>query len=284
MMLLGLLAVLCVSVTGPDITAADLAKAEPVFTPADPSAHVAYAPTPGVRRIMHAAEARQLLQRLDVTSDAPLSEACFERPLSPLSIDAVTAAMRKSLGPEARLKVADLSAFPVPAGELVFPLEDLGQPPVELWRGYVLYDGVKQFRVWAHVKVSVSARHLIALEDLKPGVPIKLSQLAFRSVDEFPQKRMTPASLEHLDGALPRRFIPANSPVWSDSINPPLDVTKGDRVAVTVNSGLAKISIDAEAATSGRRGDLIALKNLESGKLFRGRIDAPGRVALEALR
>jgi flagella basal body P-ring formation protein FlgA len=283
-MMLAFLAVLCVAVAGPEITAGDLAKAEPVFTPADPNAHVAYAPTPGVRRIMHPPEVNQLLKRLEFTSDAPLSEACFERPLARLSVDAVTAAMRKALGPEARLQVSDLSAFPVPVGELVFPLEDLGQPPVELWRGYVLYDGVKQFRVWAHVKVSVAARHLIALEDLKPGVPIKLSQLAFQSVEEFPQKRVTPASLEQMDGALPRRFIHANSPVWTDSINPPLDIAKGDRVAVTVNSGLARISIDAEAATSGRRGDLIALKNLESGKLFRGRIDAPGKAALEALR
>ena len=72
--------------------------------------------------------------------------------------------------------------------------------------------------------------------------------------------------------------------MWSDSIEPPLDITKGDRVTVRVSSGLAKISIDAEAETSGRRGDPVALKNLESGRLFRGRIDAPGQAALEALR
>jgi flagella basal body P-ring formation protein FlgA len=283
-MLLGLLAVLCVSVAGPDITAGDLAKAEPFFTPADPGVRLVYSPVPGVRRVMHEPEVSQLLKRLDFTSDAPIGDACFERPLAPLSIEAVRNAMQKALGPEAHLEISDLSAYPAPPGELVFPLEDLGRPPVALWRGYVLYDGSKQFRVWAHVKISVTARRLIALQDLKQGVPIKLSQVAIQSIEEFPQKRATPLSLEHLDGALPRRFIPANSPVWSDAIDPPLDITKGDRVTVTVNSGLARISIDAEAETSGRLGDLVALRNLESGKLFRGRVDAPGQAALEAHR
>lgn len=284
MMLVGIVAALCVSVAGPNITAGDLAKAEPVFTPADPNVVVAFAPTPGVQRLMAAGEVRQLLNHLQIATDAHLTEACFERPLAPLSVAAVTAAMRKSLGPDAHLEVSDVSGFRVPPGELVFPIDDLGPPPMGLWRGYVLYDGGKQFRVWAHVKVRTTQQRLVALEDLKQGVPIKLYQVALKSAECYPDKRVTPLSLEHVEGAIPRRFIAASSPVWSDSIDPPLDVTKGDRVTVRVDSGLAQISIDAEAATSGRRGDPISLKNLESGKIFRARIDAPGRAVLEARR
>lgn len=283
MILLGVLAVLCVSVAGPDITAGDLAKAEPVFTPADPAVRIAYAPTPGVQRLMHPSEARQLLKGLGITTDALLPEACFERPMAPLSFDAARTVMRKALGPEPRLEISEISRSPVPPGELVFPLEDLGAPPLALWRGYVIYDGNNKYRVWARVKVSVTTRRLVALQDLKLGVPIKVSQVAFQMVEEFPQKRVTPLSLEHFDASIPRHFIAANSPVWSDSIDPPMDITKGDLVSVTVSSGLAKINIDAEAESSGRRGDPVSLKNLESGKLFRGRIDAPGQAALEAL-
>ena len=288
MMLFGILAVLCISVAGPDITAGDLVKAASVVTPVvDLNTPLVYAPTPGIQRVMHAAEVRQLLARLNIPTDPAatgLGDVCFERPLTPLSIDAVKAAMRKTLGPEPHLEISEVSGFRVPAGELVFPLEGLGPPPAGLWHGYVIYDGNKKFRVWAQVKVSVTARHLMALQDLKPGVPIKLFQVAMQSVEEYPQKRATPLSPEHLEGSIPRRFIAANTPVWNDSIDPPLDITKGDRVTVTVSSGLAKISIDAEAETSGRRGDPVSLKNLESGKLFRARIDAPGLAALEALR
>jgi flagella basal body P-ring formation protein FlgA len=284
MILVGILAALCVPVAGPNITAGDLAKAEPVFTPADPNVVVGYAPTPGMQRVMVPGEVSQIFNRLQISTGARLSEACFERPLAPLSIAAVTAAMRKSLGTEARLEVSDVSGFRVPAGEVVFPLDDLGPAPIGLWRGYVLYDGGKQFRVWAHVKVRTTQQRLVALEDLKQGVPIKLYQVALKPVDAYPDKRVTPLSLEHIEGSIPRRFIAANSPVWNDAIDPPLDITKGDRVTVHVESGLAQISIDAEAETSGRRGDPVALKNLESGKIFRARIDAPGEAVLEARR
>ena len=69
--------------------------------------------------------------------------------------------------------------------------------------------------------------------------------------------------------------IAANSPIWSDSIEPPNEVTKGDRVIVTVSSGLARLSFDAEAQNSGRRGDFISFKNPDSGKLFRARVEGP---------
>jgi flagella basal body P-ring formation protein FlgA len=285
MMLFGIVAAaLCIPVAGPNITAGDLAKAAPVFTPADAAVAVGYAPTPGIQRIMPSGEVRQLLNRFGVPADVRVGGACFERPMTSLSIDTVTAAMRKTLGPEPKLEVLDISQFRVPTGELVFPLEDLGQPPLGLWRGYVLYDDGKRFRVWAHVKVRRTAMRLVALEDLKQGAPIKLYQVALQRVEEFPDNRQTPLSLEHLEGSLPRRFIQANSPVWKDAIDPPLDITKGDRVTVTVDSGLAKIRIDAEAETSGRCGDPIALKNLESGRVFRARIDAPGMAVLQAGR
>jgi flagella basal body P-ring formation protein FlgA len=285
MMLFGIVAAaLCIPVAGPNITAGDLAKAAPVFTPPDATVAVGYAPTPGIQRVMPPGEVRQLLNRFGVPADVRVGGACFERPMTSLSIDTVTAAMRKTLGPEPKLEVLDISQFRVPTGELVFPLEDLGQPPLGLWRGYVLYDDGKRFRVWAHVKVRRTAMRLVALEDLKQGAPIKLYQVALQRVEEFPDNRQTPLSLEHLEGSLPRRFIQANSPVWKDAIDPPLDITKGDRVTVTVDSGLAKIRIDAEAETSGRCGDPIALKNLESGRVFRARIDAPGMAVLQAGR
>ena len=60
MMLFGVWAVLCIAVAGPEITAGDLAKAAPLFTPADPSVRIGAAPTPGVQRAMPAGEVRRL--------------------------------------------------------------------------------------------------------------------------------------------------------------------------------------------------------------------------------
>jgi flagella basal body P-ring formation protein FlgA len=271
----------CVVVSGGNITAGDLAKAIPAFTPQDPAASIGYAPSPGLRRAFHPAEVQRVLAQFNSTATTPLSDICFERQTAPLSNDAVAQAMHHTLGPDARIEIVEISKFPAPPGEVIFPLDDLGMPPIALWRGYVRYDGDKKFRVWARVKITVQTTRLIAVEELKPGSPIKASQVALQKVDGFPERRTTPGSLEEAIGCLPRRFISPDSPVWKDALNPPNDIAKGDQVTVTVRSGQAQLSFGAEAETSGRRGDLIAFKNPDSGKTFRARIQGPGKAGVE---
>jgi flagella basal body P-ring formation protein FlgA len=281
MMLLAFLAAACFPVAGPNITARDLAKALPAFTPADPGAAIAYAPTPGVIRILHPAEVRQLTTRFNYDGALPTEDICFERPVAPLSPDAVLKAMHEALGADAHIDLVEVSRFPAPPGEIVFRREDIGTPPIALWHGYVLYDGDKKFPIWARVKVSVETVRVVALEELRPGIPIKASQVTLQKTEEFPQRRATPASVAQLEGAVPRRFISANSPIYADAIEPANDITKGDRVSVTVHSGLAQLAFDAEAESSGRRGDFISFKNPESGKLFRARVEGPGKAWVE---
>ena len=48
-------------------------------------------------------------------------------------------------------------------------------------------------------------------------------------------------------------------------------------VEVTAAVGGAQLELDAIAETSGRRGDLISLKNPRSGKIFRARIESKGK-------
>jgi hypothetical protein len=50
---LTLVSAACLAVSGANITARDIAKAVPAFTPADPSIAVGYAPAPGVERVIH---------------------------------------------------------------------------------------------------------------------------------------------------------------------------------------------------------------------------------------
>jgi flagella basal body P-ring formation protein FlgA len=280
MMLLAVLAAACLPLAGPNIAAQDIARAVPGFVPPDSAAVFGYSPTPGVQRTVHPAELQQFLMRQHFTGAMPVSDVCFERPTAVIAEAAAKSAMLSALGTDARIDIVELSRFPAPPGELVFPREDIGAPPVALWRGYVRYDGDKKFPVWARVKITVRATHIMTLEDLRPGVPIKASQVAIQTVEEFPTKRSTPNNIAQIEGALPKRFINANTPLWSDSFDPPNAVTKGDRVNVMVRSGLAQLSLDAEAEASGRAGDFVSFKNPESGKLFRARVDGPGRATV----
>ena len=203
----------CISVPGAHITAGDLAKAVPAFTPADPAAEVSYAPSPGVRRVFRGAELGQALSHLALQPGMTLEDVCFERAQVPLTNERVSEAMHETLGPAARIEIVELSHFPTPPGQVVFPRESLGYPPIAFWHGYVQYDGDKKFSVWARVKVSVASVQVITLEDLKPGIPIRASQLKVVQSEGFPVRHVAPASTDAIDGCIPRHFIPADSPV-----------------------------------------------------------------------
>ena len=271
----------CIAVSGPTITAGHLAQAVPGFVPANPSAVVAYAPEPGVRRVFPTAELRAALNHLGYQGDKVPADACFARPVMPVSEEAAISAMRATLGAAAHIEIVELSQTPAPEGEVVFPREGLGVPPIAFWRGYVKYDGEKKFPVWARLKLSVPVTWAMATEFLKANVPIRAGQIVMQTGDAFPEFRSTAQSAAALEGMLPRRSIQAGTPVWDDSVEKPPEVGKGDRVAVTVLSGRARMTFDAEAQSSGRVGESIYFKNPESGKLFRARVSGRGAAAIE---
>lgn len=276
----------CIAVPGAHITAGDLAKAVSTFTPVDPNATVSYAPSPGVRRVFHPAELRQALTHLGWAGSetASLEDTCFERVQVPLTNATALQAMHETLGPNAQITIEELSHFPVPPGPVVFPRETLGYPPVALWHGFVRYDENKKFPVWARVTVQVHSARLLALEDLKPGLPIRASQVKLVENDGFPERHSAPPSADAIEGCIPRHFIAADSPVWTDSYNPPNDINKGDRVVVFVHSGGTELTFDADAQTSGRKGDAVDIKNPESGRVFRALIEGPGKAGVKTFR
>jgi flagella basal body P-ring formation protein FlgA len=271
----------CVSISGAHITAGDLGRAVPAFVPADPAAVVGWAPLPGVVRVFHSPELERLLASLDPSIAIPPRDICFQRSVAPLTEAAVLEAMRGALGTTAKIELVEMSHFSVPSGEIVFPRESLGSSPGALWRGFVRYDDSKKFPIWARVKIRVPVTRIIAIEALQPGKPIRTSQVKLETVDDTPNGHVTPTAVEKVDGYIPRRTIPVDSPVWADSIDPPWEIVKGDRVTVSVHSGLASLTFDVEATASGRRGDFISLKNPASGKLFRARVDGPKAASVQ---
>ena len=81
MIILAMLA--CFTLSGPNITAGELAQAVPGMTPRNPSAVVSYSPNPGVKRVFHPFELNQLLRRIGFAEAAVRDDVCFERTAAP---------------------------------------------------------------------------------------------------------------------------------------------------------------------------------------------------------
>ena len=59
------------------------------------------------------------------------------------------------------------------------------------------------------------------------------------------------------------------------------DLERGERVAVEVSSGAAVLTFQAEAASAGRTGDSVVVKNPENGRLFSAKVQSKGKVVVQ---
>ncbi|MEQ1886152.1 MAG: flagella basal body P-ring formation protein FlgA [Bryobacteraceae bacterium] len=59
------------------------------------------------------------------------------------------------------------------------------------------------------------------------------------------------------------------------------EVERGEKVSVEVLSGAAHLTFQAEAASAGRTGDSIVVKNPENGKLFSAKVQSKGKVVIQ---
>jgi hypothetical protein len=75
-------------------------------------------------------------------------------------------------------------------------------------------------------------------------------------------------------------FANAMAPLLSAGLSP-RDVERGERVSVEVSAGNARLTFEAEAASAGRAGDSVLVKNPENGRLFQAKVQGKGKVAVQ---
>lgn len=278
----------CEMIANDRILGEDLAKALPGFSKMRGDAVVSYSPAPGARRVFTSVELRRIGAPYGVDV-APDAEACFEWRLQTLTDDAVRAAIRDSLqSPDARIDVLAISGNQAPAGKISFPLSGLlastitGPETPVTWRGEVLYHGSRKFSIWARVKISATMTRVVATQSILPGQTVAPDQVRIETYDDFPLRNDIARNLEEVIGRMPRRPLRTGLPVFRADLIEPFQVQRGDLVDVTAISGAAQLRMPALAETQGRQGDMITLKNAQSGKTFRARIEGKDKALVMA--
>lgn len=263
-----------------------LASALPQFAALPPDLDLGYAPVPGARRSFSVMELQRLAvaNGMDATFSAPV---CFAWPLAPVTPAAMRTAMLRALEPAtARIDVLEVSAFAAPLGEVIFlrsalpPPSLLPQSDSLLWKGFVKYGGSRQFTIWARVRVAMPCVRVVAVEPIRAGEPIRAEQVRVEEYEGLPAAAVA-NDLSTVVGNCSRRALAAGSAVLRANLEPPLDVKKGDAVAVEVVSGATRFRFEAKAEESGRRGATIRLRNQSSGKIFQAQIVERGKANLQ---
>ena len=281
-------AALCAAVGGERIVARDMARVWPAFAAVEGGTVLGYAPALGARRLFGPAELARLAARFGVAGEP--SRVCFERAAAPLDRQGVLAAMRAALGvPEARIAIVELSAYPVPQGEIAFPRQGLSIPgpaappgtPVP-WRGEVRYGAGRRFRIWARVTLTAAVVQVRAIEPLRAGVTIRAEQLRLETAEVFPVGGRQAQSIQKVAGRRPRRLIAAGAVVSLDLLDEVPDVAPGDAVQIEVISGAARLSLEGRAESAGRRGQTVRVRNPATRRAFTARVSGKGAVVVQA--
>jgi flagella basal body P-ring formation protein FlgA len=236
-----------------------------------------FAPRFGVRRTILGVELAAFAQKQGLSISVP-ADVCVVRPWALLDSGALRAAMERVF-PEASLRLLDFFKQPVPTGNVEFPRLGLGING--LWRGYIQGTDGRRYPVWAKVDVHVERLTALAARDLTPGEILKPEDIRLERLPQHPSATPTPDHLDALVGMTVRRTARTGTPLVPSLLTKPREVAAGDKVSVTVEAGQARLSLDAQAETGGRRGDRIVLKNLTSGQRFRGVVAGPGQVKVE---
>ena len=276
----------CLSVEGDRILAKDLAAALPSFRTLPPDTVLGSAPQPGSERTFHPEELAALAHRYSVPLENP-SDICFAWPMERLTPARVVETMRAALAlPEAHVEIAEISAYPVPRGRLEFARERLAAPaaanqrvPV-LWRGDVVYGDGHRYAVWARVRITASCTHLIAAEALHAGKIVEARQVRTESATCFPAPENIASLADQAIGLKLLRPIAAGSPVRRDWLAQPNDVNRGDSIRIEVFSGAARLAFTGKAESGGHTGELIAVRNPSSKKIFQARVDGKGKAVV----
>ena len=273
----------CTPLQDDRILAKDLAAVIPAFLRIPSATLLGNTPPPGSQHILHHAELLSLAQRYAVPLEGDAS-ACFERAMEPLDRNRLLEAMRAALQiPDARIELAETSLYPVPLGKIEFGLERLGTPaspdqrsPV-LWRGDVVYGEGHRFAIWARVRILAQCKEIVAADDLRPGRVIEPAQLRVTAEEGFPVSLKRRLSMDQVVGMTPVLPIAAGSVLRPELISRPNDVGRGDLVEIEVRSGAARLVLTARAESGGRNGETIAVRNLESNKVFSAQVAGKGK-------
>jgi len=264
----------CVPVTGSRILGADLARVVPALKTLPPDLPVAPSPLPGAMRTFPVSELQTLASRFAIR-DAAVEEVCFRIATEPLNHARVIESMMDALKiPDVRIEVLDATNEATPTGRIEFRRESLGTPtgpsrnlPI-IWRGDVIYAGDRRFAIWAKVRITAPVTRLIAVENLRAGIPIKSGQIREEVTDAFPLSSGRLASLSQVEGLIPLRAIASGAEVRPDDVGQPYEVNRGDLVHVEVRAGAARLALTGRAESAGRVGDLVPVRNIDSSRVF----------------
>lgn len=273
----------CVVVDHSSVTAGDLAAAIPAFGVISVNRHLVWAPAPGLTRWLKPDE----LQKLAASAGETVSTAaaiCVQRKSVVFTEAQVVAALEERLPVGSEVRVLDYCRLPMMSGQIRFETRPSVRPSGEKqrlhWKGSVVGDDRRTAPFWATVQVRVKRRAVRATRQIPVNAILCRDDLLEATEDASTVEAGPSPSLSELVGKETTRKIEPQQLIKSSWLRVPQLIRRGQTVRVMVESGQAKLGLDARALSGGNRGDTLMVKNDENGRTLRAEVTGPGEAAI----
>lgn len=153
-----------------------------------------------------------------------------------------------------------------------------GSPP---WTGrqrfvisFTTNEGTVQVPVYVEVKLP-SAPVVVAVQPIARGAVFTAAHVELRTVDYVPranERRVAVEAIEKLIGMEARQPIQADDIVFTDQVQAPVLVKRGDLITVSSQTSGIRVRTTARAREDGVEGQLVQLESLETRERFDARV------------
>lgn len=269
----------CLTVDGEWITARDVAGRAPQYAALDPELRLVRAPYPGARRVVGPAA-------LPPVNGEPMTPFCVERRLATLTREVFAEALRRSLKEDAGIhfELVDYDHAMIPSGRLEFLPQTLPPPilgradePVQ-WRGKLFYAEARSVPVWVRVRLWIFGEVCLLKRDVARGEDLTVDDCKLAETKYPPFAPAPLRDADALERTVAARRLNANEPIYHALVVHKPDVEAGKPVDLKVVNGGTQLRFQATAATSGRRGESVAVTNPANGKRMEGKVMGQGAV------
>jgi flagella basal body P-ring formation protein FlgA len=272
-------AVPCVIVDRSSVTAGDLSATISGFQEIAANRHLVWAPAPGLTRWLSATELRAIAAREGLTIQVG-GGVCLQRQTVVFTEQQVVGALRERLPPLSEIRVVDYCRLPMMSGQLRFEARpamlSTGENRWLHWKGMVIGDDRRSAPFWASVEVQIK-RRVVRAARLIPAKTILSKEDLTEEVEQSSVVDFDPPpDLASLLGKECIRQIDARKVINRSWLRTPPLINRGQIVRVTVESGQARLGLDARALNSGNMGDTLLFMNGEGGRKFRAKVTGPG--------
>jgi flagella basal body P-ring formation protein FlgA len=137
--------------------------------------------------------------------------------------------------------------------------------------------GIVQFPVHAQVSGGPLAV-VVAVRPIARGAMITAADVELQSLADVPaasSRRAPVASVEELLGMEARQAIQAGQVIYSDHVQAPILVKRGELIAVVSQGGGIRVRTTARARQDGAKGELVQVETEDTGERFDARVSGP---------